>query len=65
MNNDKQDEAQTVIGDLLSIASYSHACIVCVLEMDKMCMNYAKTRFFDRHLSRSLVRTSSPLYRGD
>ncbi len=42
-----------------------NACIVCVLEMDKMCMNYAKTRFFDRHLSRSLVRTSSPLYRGD
>ena len=28
-------EAQTVIGDLLSIASYSHACIVCVLHQNK------------------------------
>ena len=28
-------EAQTVIGDLLSIASFSHACIVCVLHQNK------------------------------
>ena len=34
-----------------------NACIVCVLEMDKMCMNYAKTRFFDRQTPLSFFST--------